>query len=104
MEHVSDSKVNKAINRFIRNECKKYDLAKIIKIIMQQSFSNLTLSKLDKHSIVHGHQSAIIDEVSKAAVFELFDREVTTFDKKLINDSWKHIYDNGLAKIHSTHH
>ena len=104
MKHVLDTKVNQQINRFIRNECKKYDLAKIIKIIMQQSFSNLTLSKLDKQSIVHGHQSAIIDEVSKAAVFELFNRDVTTFDKKLINDSWKHIYDNGLAKTHCTYH
>jgi hypothetical protein len=104
MEHVTDSKVNKQINRFIRNECKKYDLAKIIKIIMQQSFSNLTLSKLDKQSIVHGYQSAMINEVTKAAVFELFDREITAHDKKLINDSWKHIYDNGLARIHSIHH
>ncbi|QIR16453.1 hypothetical protein [Shewanella aestuarii] len=103
MKHVSDSGVNKQINRFIRNENKTYDLARIISIIMQQSFSNLTLAKLDKQSALNGYRSAIIDEVSKASLFELLNREITSFDTPMINRAWKLVYAKGVSSSPNLH-
>lgn len=97
MEHTNSLQVNQNINRFIRRESRAFSLAKIITVIMQKSFSSLTLAKLEKKSLVAGHKKAIIKEVSKAAIGELFNRELTMFDNELIDTAWKVAYAKGLS-------
>ncbi len=104
MMHIENSEINKKIVRFIKIENKKQDLSKIIKVIMQHSFSNITLSKLDKQSVLHGYDTAIIDDVSRIAIKELFDREINKFDKELITGAWKQAYQTGLTNMSKTLH
>lgn len=97
MEHTNDNSVNMMINRFIRTESRSFSLAKVISVIMQHSFSELTLAKLEIKYLTDGHSKAMINEVSRAAIGELFNRDITQFDNELISSAWKVAYAKGFT-------